>query len=119
MKMAKENITKFFDTAMTDKVLAKKLAVLAVENGYDFTAEELLEFGVARPIPDNDAEKIHGGTDTNMKTGNYNIANKRIPQNCPHRRILLPRPNCATRLCTYFPSCSLAGSCDYVRNYRK
>lgn len=60
--MTKENIAKFFDTAMTDKVLAEKLAALATENGYDFMAEELLEFGAARPIPDEDVENAEGGS---------------------------------------------------------
>lgn len=58
--MAKENITKFFDAAMTDKALAARFAALAMENGYDFTAEELLEFGVTRPLSDDEMEKITG-----------------------------------------------------------
>lgn len=44
--MAKEIITKFFDAAVTDKALAAELTALATENGYDFTAEELLELGM-------------------------------------------------------------------------
>lgn len=40
--MAKENITKFFDAAMTDKVLAERLAALAAEKGHNFIAGELL-----------------------------------------------------------------------------
>lgn len=59
--MAKENITKFIDAGMTDKVLAGKLAALAVEHGCDFTAEELLEFGTARPISDGEMVKAVGG----------------------------------------------------------
>lgn len=59
--MAKENIMKFFDAAMTDMALAEKLAALAAKNGYDFTAEELLKFGAARPLCDADAEKAAGG----------------------------------------------------------
>lgn len=46
---------------MTEKVLAKKLAALAVENGFDFTAAELLEFGAARPLSDTDAENAARG----------------------------------------------------------
>ncbi len=48
--MAKENIAKFFNAAMTDKALAEKLAALAAENGYDFTAAELLELGSAKAL---------------------------------------------------------------------
>lgn len=59
--MAKEAITKFFDAAMTDRALAEKLAALATENGYDFTAEELLELDAARPISDGDVEDVSGG----------------------------------------------------------
>ena len=55
--MAKENIAKFFDTAMTDKALAAELAALATENGYDFTVAELLELGAAYLISNNDAGK--------------------------------------------------------------
>lgn len=61
MKMAKENITKFFDTAMTDKALAAELAALATENGYDFTVAELLELGAVRPLSDEGVEKVDGG----------------------------------------------------------
>lgn len=60
--MAMENITKFFDAAMTDKVLAEKIAALAVENGYNLTAEELLESGVARPLSEDEAERATGGS---------------------------------------------------------
>lgn len=59
--MAKEIITKFFDVATTDKALAVELAALATENGYDFTAEELLELGAARPLSDDEAEGVAGG----------------------------------------------------------
>lgn len=59
--MAKENITKFFDAAVTDKTLAAELAALATEHGCDFTAEELLELGVARPISENEASAVSGG----------------------------------------------------------
>lgn len=62
--MAKENITKFIDAAMTDKALATKLAALATENRCDFTAEELLEFGAARPLSDVEAEDAAGGAGT-------------------------------------------------------
>ena len=55
--MTKENIAKFFDAVVTDKTLAAELAALATENGYDFTAEELLELGEAWPLSDDDAEK--------------------------------------------------------------
>lgn len=58
--MAKENITKFFDAAMTDKALAAKVAALATENGYDFTADELLELGAARPLSDSEVENAVG-----------------------------------------------------------
>ncbi len=59
--MAKENIAKFFDTAMTDKALAEKVAALAKECGYDFTAAELLEFGKARPLSDEEVAGAAGG----------------------------------------------------------
>ena len=47
--MAKENIAKFFNEAMTDKTLVEKLAA---ECGFAFTAEELLALGAARPLSD-------------------------------------------------------------------
>lgn len=59
--MAKENITKFFDAAMTDKALSGKVAALAAEHGYDFTAAEFLELGAARPLSDEDAGDASGG----------------------------------------------------------
>lgn len=59
--MAKENIARFFDAAVTDKALAEKLAALAGENGFDFTAEELLEAGIQRPISDKEVEVAIGG----------------------------------------------------------
>ncbi len=62
--MAKENIAKFFNAAMTDKALSEKAAALASENGYDFTAAELLELGSARPIADADMENAAGGVMT-------------------------------------------------------
>ena len=60
--MSKENIAKFFEAAAADKALAEKLAALAAENGYAFTADELLEWGAVRPISDEDAEQnVVGG----------------------------------------------------------
>lgn len=53
--MAKENIAKFFCLVMTNKLLTDKLAALAAENGFDFTAAELLEMGAARPLSDGEA----------------------------------------------------------------
>ena len=47
--MANENITQFFDAAMTDKTLAENISALAAENGYNFTAAELLE--LVKPGP--------------------------------------------------------------------
>ena len=58
--MAKEIITKFFDAAVTDKALAAELTALATENGYDFTAEELLELGMIQPLSNDDAEGASG-----------------------------------------------------------
>lgn len=58
--MAKEVITKFFDAAVTDETLAEELAVLATENGYEFTAAEFLGLGAARPLSDEDVENIQG-----------------------------------------------------------
>lgn len=60
--MEKENIARFLDASMTDKALAAKLAALAAEYGYDFTAEELLEFGSARPLTDAETDHVSGGT---------------------------------------------------------
>ena len=71
--MAKENIARFIDAAMTDKALAGKLAALAVENGYDFTAEELLELGAARPLSDEETENAFGGRKPNRPTQKYPI----------------------------------------------
>lgn len=45
--MAKENIRRFIDVAMTDKSLAEKVAALATEHGFNFTAAHLLELGAA------------------------------------------------------------------------
>ena len=59
--MAKENIEKFFDAAMTDQPLAEKVAALAAENGYAFTAAELLELGAARPLTDEETAVAAGG----------------------------------------------------------
>ena len=59
--MAKENITKFIDAAMSDKALTEKVAALAAEHGYDFTAEELLKYGSARPLSDAETEGATGG----------------------------------------------------------
>ena len=59
--MAKENINKFFSEAMTEKSLAEKLAALAGKNGFDFTVEELLELGAARPLSDGEAAAAAGG----------------------------------------------------------
>lgn len=56
--MAKENIMKFFDASMTDTALAGKLAVLAAEHGYGFTAEELMKLGTAQPISDEGVEQV-------------------------------------------------------------
>ena len=64
--MAKENITKFFEAAAADKALAEKLAALAVENGYAFTAAELLELGAARPLEDDEVKKASGGESLNI-----------------------------------------------------
>ena len=61
MKMAKENIARFIDAAMTDKALAAKVAALAAEYGYAFSAAELLEMGEVRPLSDADAEKAAAG----------------------------------------------------------
>ena len=59
--MAKENITKFLEAAMTDKTFAEKVASLAGESGYDVTAEELLKLGTQRPMSDEEAEAAAGG----------------------------------------------------------
>ena len=59
--MAKENISKFFNTAMTEKTLAEKLTALAGESGFAFTAEELLELGAARPLSDGEVADAVGG----------------------------------------------------------
>ncbi len=66
--MAKENIARFFNAAMTDKALAEKLAALAAKSGFEFTAEELLELGSARPIDDAEMENAAGGVPGNTPT---------------------------------------------------
>lgn len=65
--MAKGAILNFFDAAMTDQELHKKFTELAEEfvelakeNGFDFTAEELLEFGTVQPLFDGDMERVGG-----------------------------------------------------------
>lgn len=55
--MARETIAEFMEATMTEKALADKVVALAVEHGYDFTAEEFLELGAACPLSDDDAEK--------------------------------------------------------------
>ena len=45
--MAKENIEKFYNMAMTDKTLAEKMDALVAESEYEFTVAELLELGAA------------------------------------------------------------------------
>lgn len=60
--MAKENMTKFFELAVSDQDLAEKVVAFAAKNGFEFTTEELLEAGAARPISDEDAEATVGGT---------------------------------------------------------
>ncbi len=59
--MAIENIARFFNAVVTDKALAEKTAALAVENGFEFTPEELLEAGPAGPIDDAALEDAAGG----------------------------------------------------------
>lgn len=59
--MAKENIARFFEAAMTDKTLAGKVAALAVENGCPFTAGEFLEIGEASPLSDEELGDASGG----------------------------------------------------------
>ncbi len=59
--MEKENIARFFSAVMTDKALAEKVASLATEHGCDFTAEELLELGAARPLSDDEVAGAAGG----------------------------------------------------------
>lgn len=58
--MAIENILRFIDMAMTDKTLAAKVAALASENEYDFTAAELLELGERYPLSDIDVGNMTG-----------------------------------------------------------
>lgn len=64
--MAKENINKFFNAVMTDKVLAEKVVKLAKEQGYEFTLEELSALGDVRPISDDDADSAAGGDNGNI-----------------------------------------------------
>lgn len=59
--MAKENIAEFFHAVMTDSVLAEKLSCIAAENGHVFTAEELLEYGAAYPLTDEETRGAAGG----------------------------------------------------------
>ena len=68
--MAKERIMKFLETAKADQALAGKLAALAAESGYDFTAAELLEWGAARPLSDEETNAAAGGFSQNH--ANYN-----------------------------------------------
>lgn len=69
--MAKENIAKFFGAVVTDKALAEKLAALAKESGYDFTAEELLELGAARPLTNDEMARAAGGYPTKGPKGDW------------------------------------------------
>lgn len=59
--MAKETMTEFLKASAANPELAGKVAALAAEYGYEFTAEELMEFGSVRPLPDEEAEAIQGG----------------------------------------------------------
>lgn len=59
--MAKKNIRKFFEKAMTEKALAEKFAALAAEYGYNFTVEELLDVGAVKPLSDGDVGNASGG----------------------------------------------------------
>lgn len=60
-KMARKNIAKFMEAVVTDQVLAEKFTALAGQQGYDFTVEELLEFGAVLPVSDEDMEQSVGG----------------------------------------------------------
>lgn len=82
--MATENVMDFLEAAMTDRTLAEKLAALASENGFECTAEELLELGEAMPIADDETDGAVGGKNPPMKTptiGGIPIYKKLFP-NC-------------------------------------
>lgn len=66
--MAKENIARFIKATMTDKALAAKVAALATEHGYGFTATELLAAGdkadsptAVQSLSDTDMGAVSGG----------------------------------------------------------
>lgn len=59
--MAKENINKFMNAIATNEKLAERLAALAVRQGYDFTAADLLELGAVRPLSDTESGDVAGG----------------------------------------------------------
>lgn len=60
-KMENKNAINFIKAVTADRDLAEKISILAAENGYDFTAEELLEFGDIAPISDEQAGNTTGG----------------------------------------------------------
>lgn len=59
--MAKGNITGFFEASAANPELAGKVAALASECGYEFTADELLDVGSVQPLSDGDVENASGG----------------------------------------------------------
>lgn len=59
--MAKENIVKFFEAAVSDQGLAEQISGLAAENGCAFSAQELLEIGEQRPLSDEEVDDAAGG----------------------------------------------------------
>lgn len=58
--MENQMIQKFLAAATTDRTIAGKLAALAAECGYEFTAEDLLATEVAE-IPEDELTEVTGG----------------------------------------------------------
>lgn len=59
--MANESIKKFFEASLTDQTLAKKLSVLAAQEGYKKAAEEFGALGETSELSDDESAEVSGG----------------------------------------------------------
>lgn len=69
MNMGTQTIQKFLAAATTDRAIAEKVAALALESGYEFTAAELLEARLVQEISDAEIADATGGTGENGLAG--------------------------------------------------